>query len=738
MTSIDENTDTATLFAARLAALGIVVWTARRYGTFDPNRKGNKEFARPTGWQQLDADSNGERLAAWKPGMALCATMGGPVAVVDVDVKNGGDVEKVRGLLAALDVRIFAEVETPSGGAHFYVAGHADLPSVAADGNRDGLTGFPGVEVVSFGRNVFLPGTRRPKYDGRGYRIVFDDLEALGDGGDVDGAEALAAWVAENRTVTPTTESTGEHSVPWEGGQPDERQRAYLDNMLTRQCAELAAMQPDSGRNGRVYSTALVCGSYVAGAGMDEATVTRELLAAAGRCGLVDEDGEASVLASIRSGLRNGKKNPKRVPEAEFESDGTTFEFVPDGSAREPFWDARPELSTIHQFAHARLTSPWAVFGVVLCRLLTMIPSRVVLPPIIGGYASLNLIVAVVAKSGSGKGAAERAAKDLLPGNGIHVAPAGSGEGLAKQYAYVTTPKGSPPQVVREREAVMFSISEVDTLTAISERSGSTIMSCIRSAFSGEEVGFSYADPRKRILLGDQNYRLTMVVGVQPMRADRILDDSDGGTPQRFLWLPAIDPSIPDEPVDEPDILRVDLSVIHDVDRNGRTVIGIPASVAEFIRSQHIRRQRGTGDALDGHAILLREKVAAALALLNGRRDVNEEDWELSGIVMARSDSTRASVVKALSRSRAERNEKAGQAEALREIAKESVKETALKKRAAQGILRNLRKNGPSTIGTVRKSLRSDVRPLFDDALDELTAAGVVDRLDGGLIGAHE
>ena len=50
---------------------------------------------------------------------------GDPLAVVDVDTRNGGDVEKVRALLAEYKVRIFAEVDTPSGGKYFYIAGHS-------------------------------------------------------------------------------------------------------------------------------------------------------------------------------------------------------------------------------------------------------------------------------------------------------------------------------------------------------------------------------------------------------------------------------------------------------------------------------------------------------------------------------------------------------------------------------------------------------------------------------------
>ena len=109
--------------------------------------------------------------------MAVCLNTGGVVVVIDVDPRNGGDIEKVRQLLAELKVRVFAAIRTLSGGKHFYVSGHPSLPTVHSElPNPDKpdklpkLPNFPGVDIQSFGANVFLPGTLRPKWDGRGTR----------------------------------------------------------------------------------------------------------------------------------------------------------------------------------------------------------------------------------------------------------------------------------------------------------------------------------------------------------------------------------------------------------------------------------------------------------------------------------------------------------------------------------------------------------------------------------------
>ena len=269
--------------------------------------KPGEEFQYPTGDRDaLSPDNNHKHLKRWQPGWAIMARTGGTVALVDVDPRNGSDIEKTRQLLSGLGVRVFAEVATPSDGRHFYIAGHPELPSC------NNLAGWPGIDVLSFGKLVFLPGTQRPKYNGRGYRIVFDNLEALADGGDPDGAEAFANWVAEHR---PGQREQFDTSPPWTGGEPDTRQAQYLAAMLAGIHHDLSAMGKDSGRNTGVYNKAMRCGNYIAGAGLNEEAAISVLLDASRQNGLAQEDGESSVLASIRSGIKNGRTRPRAVPE---------------------------------------------------------------------------------------------------------------------------------------------------------------------------------------------------------------------------------------------------------------------------------------------------------------------------------------------------------------------------------------------------------------------------------------
>ena len=89
----------------------------------------------------------------------------------------------------------------------------------------------------------------------------------------------------------------------------------YYRSALKDECAALAAMPPNSGRNNALNSAAFSLFQLVAAGGLDENTVRERLFAAAEACGLVAEDGAASVLATIDSGARAGRAQPRQAPD---------------------------------------------------------------------------------------------------------------------------------------------------------------------------------------------------------------------------------------------------------------------------------------------------------------------------------------------------------------------------------------------------------------------------------------
>ncbi|MFC6014092.1 bifunctional DNA primase/polymerase [Nocardia lasii] len=428
------------------------------------------------------------------------------------------------------------------------------------------------------------------------------------------------------------------------------------------------------------------------------------------------------------------------------------------------FWAARPELDRLREFARARRVAPWAMVGAVLARVVVTVPPRVVLPPLVGGSASLNLFVALVGPSGNGKGAAERAAADaVILGAGVYEATPGSGEGIPKQYAYKS--KG---EQINIRDAVLFSVSEIDTLAALAERSSSTLMPELRKAWMGERLGFGYATVDKAVPIMGHRYRMCLVAGVQPERARFLLDDADGGTPQRFLWFPTTDADAPDRPPEEPQPWSVPAwsfgeersavdaragSTPAETPGNGSRVkfgggelllelpmeprrlvkLKLPPEAAEQIDRARLARLRGTAaHELDGHAQLARLKVAAALMVLAGRTDkVTDEDWELSEIVMAVSNRTRAQVQQALGARAEQANRSKGRAEGEREIARAVVVEEDKLDRAVTNLRRHLVKKKRLPRKDARGALRADLRDLIDEAADRLIAAGLAEKEEG-------
>lgn len=425
------------------------------------------------------------------------------------------------------------------------------------------------------------------------------------------------------------------------------------------------------------------------------------------------------------------------VAEAQVAEDGVR-ESPPGDIALEDdeFWSSRDFLKQIREQAYVRLASPWSVLGVTMCRALAQIPPWVTLPPIIGGRGSLNFFCAIVGRSGAGKGISEAVAAELLPFDeldNIGTLPAGSGEGLAHAYV-IRRGKDSAegPGIERIRNACLFSVPEVDTLSSIGGRQGSTIMSKLRSAYSGEEIGFSYADPTKRLLVGAHNYRMTMVLGVQPERAAPLFGDTAGGTPQRFVWLPANDPRIGDEPGQECDSIAA--TTPKEWGSYPRCV-DVPDIAVDVIRNAHIARAKGVGDALDGHALQTREKVMVALCALDGRTTPDDWDWVLAGVVMNRSDRTREAISEEMAAAAEREWTERGRALGVSRDASEIAAAERKASRVAEVIVRLLVRKGPSLTGAeVHRLVTSRDREAITEATAILLSQGrvTVEALEDG------
>ena len=488
----------------------------------------------------------------------------------------------------------------------------------------------------------------------------------------------------------------------------------YGAKALAEELAILAGTTEGS-RNHQLNVSAYNLAQLVASGHLNPITVHDQLRTTALAIGLTATETDATLKSAFAAGTQQPRDVPELPPTV---IEVTASELL----AQKSFWQQRDILQHIQQFAYARMISPWSLLGVCMLRMLAVIPPHVVLPPLIGGYGSLNLFVALVGPSGVGKGASEAAAIDAIDYcTDIYTAPVGSGEGIAHQYAH-----RDRSGVTRDRDSVLFEVSEVDTLTALGNRQGSTLLSQLRSAFSGERLGFGYADATRRIPIERHTYRLGMVIGVQPEKAGPVVYDADGGTPQRVVWFPATDPEITPEPSPAPPQWVIPAPAMWLPTRDMKHVLTIPDTVAGMIRRNHAARARGEGEALDGHALFAREKVAFALTLLDQRREVTDEDWELSGVVMRISDITRAKIMATLAKKESAQEHVRAEKEAIRAVhVASSVDEAAIKRVAAQ-IEKKVDAAGSMPWAELRRGTAHRDRMHFEEAASRLVAAGQI------------
>jgi hypothetical protein len=414
----------------------------------------------------------------------------------------------------------------------------------------------------------------------------------------------------------------------------------------------------------------------------------------------------------------------------------------------EEFWVARPVLAHIRQAAHSHGRAGDLVLYATLARMSAMVSHMLRFDTGLG-EGSLNLFVAAIGKSGRGKSAACRVARNLVPvplylrepglfrdGLGI-----GSGEGVAESYMgwevretdeiLRSGPRRGEPRTERVRAQVRHNmfiyVDEGETLTKQGGRNGATIMPVIRSAFGGELLGQANAREETTRHLPAGSYALGMVIGFQASTAQPLLADATAGTPQRFLWCSATDPSVPEKPPEHPGNLEVGLETAMGGPRTG--TITFMTEIKQELWAENLKKVRGEvedDDELDSHVPLMLAKVAALLTILDGRQVVTSEDWNLAKTIWATSRAVRAELVdygQELEEKKAEARADVHVNKEIRaHVAKGQV--AARVTRIAANIFAKVSDSGVLTQGEARRVLAYRDRRLFSEALDHAAGLG--------------
>jgi hypothetical protein len=550
-----------------------------------------------------------------------------------------------------------------------------------------------------------------------------------------------------------------------------ESARERLDQLLTEfSSVPEGGNHEYDGRNHALNKLAGFAYQYAYAGQLDPDLVTDLFRKAA-----LDPEAENSGLepfevdATLRSAQRYGESNPRpweapgpttgrtdtpgSGPDQSATDDDATEGGRQRGLLPEFFWEARPELSHIRTAAHARCCSGDVALYAVLTRLSGMISHWIRADTGIGSRASLNLFTAIVGPSGAGKSTGKEVADSLLQlplGRDFRDGmPLGSGEGIAEVFMGEAeeltgevhqsgSKRGMPvTRTVRKqvRHNAFFYADEGEVLTKLGSRTAATLGETLRRAAGGETLGQTNADSLKSRYIPAGSYSLGLAVGFQPETALPLLEDAHTGTPQRFLWCSATDPSIPEDPPEWPGV--IDGGPQHK-EPKGPLDITFPPEIKAELRRGRLAKARGDVEVhqLDAHEPLTRVKLSSLLALLDGREYVNAEDWTLSLTMWETSCALRNQLVERAKRAQAEETEQRTRARVEQETRVHAAKQTA--DRTVERVARNIAKkvhaaSGGLTLAEANRALASRDRSFFSTALEYAGAKGWIEEADDRL-----
>lgn len=426
----------------------------------------------------------------------------------------------------------------------------------------------------------------------------------------------------------------------------------------------------------------------------------------------------------------------------------------PEMNLPDNFWRARPVLDQIRQAAWAAGCSPDALFVQALARVATFVHPCFKLPGVeqglIGKPQTLDFLGCVVAETSGGKTLAAGVAELLVPapdppGDGSDPSidfdqKVGSGEGIAEfflvpELAFDDDGKAKPTgRRVIGKQALFMNVDEGTGFTSQAGRKGTTIIATLASAWSGEGIGQLNASDETRRLIRGGRVRICAVINMQDSNGYKLYTDDleSVGFTGRLMFATAHDPAAP-TPDDAPQWPGELCWPVRAANLSGPVFFTYaPEIVAEIKMTRHgILTRRVRIERRQSQYLLLRCKVAALLAVLDGRLHVTVEDWRLATVAITCS----ASVLGNLDRVHSAQLEVTAVTAAAFKMKVAESAEAQHRNRLAVGwkprVLDRLRSRGPQPWkglkDLVDQTRRSDLRLV----VNEMVAEGILELTDG-------
>ena len=433
------------------------------------------------------------------------------------------------------------------------------------------------------------------------------------------------------------------------------------------------------------------------------------------------------------------------------------------------FYTSRPWLEYAYRYAKALRISPHGLVGAILARVSALTPPNVVAQLTENDLPmTLNINVALVAPTGSGKGRVMAQSRHLVPASPMcpleEIKPK-TGESIpAKFVAKVPAVDGDGKQIKGEyadkvlTDRCLLYMPEIVSLRAAMNRQGSVILPVLLESFSNEPIGDDTKGKQFQTKLPSYGYRLAAVVGVQPTNAGVLFDEAQTGLAGRFIYVAATDADAPEKrpqlpagafPFDATCIpsgngleslqALIDNKGLENMPDNGPdaregyplTTITFPEVAARYADDAQRLSVSGKATSLDAHRVELVARVAALLAVMDYRLEVSEDDWRIALRFMDMSDVIRMECMSQCRKSAVDAQ--AEQISVKRDAEEQADRSVA--DRAKKRLLELLDALDPTREGISERTLRNRLSPpqrrVMGDALEDLYKGGHVDKREG-------
>jgi hypothetical protein len=377
---------------------------------------------------------------------------------------------------------------------------------------------------------------------------------------------------------------------------------------------------------------------------------------------LTDADAARAAQVAAVADVRRAVMTEPREKLAQPDEDGDGLELSrlpPPPQCRWPeqVWSARPRLKAIREAAYGRLANPEAVAAAVLNCLGVLSDKVGMRMPAVGGrHGQPGEFNGLITGPGGGKGIVLETTRELVPVPLGKVAAykldaqLGSAEGLAAEFFAQAPPepgkKGGAKQV-RAFDGVLLSLDEGAVLEGQADRSRA-LLETMSKGWSGEVLGFGYADDAKRRVVPAFDYAFGINMSTQMDRVTAWLSPGSKGQGlgHRFFWMALWTPEMPQVDLDALTDAELE-ALIEPLDPLDVAPAAAPMTCAPaLIRLVRGFRQKDAatfhgGADFDGQRGMLLYKRAANLARLENRSQIQVNDWELAELMLASSVATR-------------------------------------------------------------------------------------------------